>query len=91
MDINPPQYDGHWYGPPLAMPGTAASIARFVLNRHTEGSNYLFMDLSARKVGLKENWTLKWHQTFNTSNCWTKAGGVEPDDWPVWMRDFKDY
>ncbi len=90
-DINPPQYDGNWYGPPLAMPGTAASIARFVLNRHTEGSNYLFMDLSARKVGLKENWTLKWHQTFNTSNCWTKAGGVEPDDWPEWMRDFKDY
>jgi hypothetical protein len=22
---------------------------------------------------------------------WTKAGGVQPDDWPEWMRGFKDY
>lgn len=89
--ISPPEYDGHWYNGSLPTYNITISIARFVLNRHTEGSNYLFMDLSARKVGLKENWTLKWSRTFNTSNRWTKAGGVEPDDWPVWMRDFKDY
>ena len=89
--LNPPEWDGHWYDGSLPSSGSAYSIARFVLNRHTEGSNCLFFDLSARKVGLKENWTLKWEQTFDTSNRWTKAGGVEPDDWPEWMRDFKEY
>jgi len=89
--LNPPEWDGHWYDGSLPPYGTAISIARFALNRHTEGSNCLFFDLSARKVGLKENWTLKWEQKFNTSNRWTKAGGVEPNDWPEWMRDFKEY
>jgi hypothetical protein len=28
---------------------------------------------------------------FDTANEWTKAGGVQPDDWPEWMRGFKDY
>jgi len=90
-NINPPEWDGHWCDGSLPPYGSAYSIARFVLNRHTEGSNCLFLDLSARKVGLKENWTLKWEQTFDTSNRWTKAGGVEPNDWPEWMRDFKEY
>ena len=49
------------------------------------------MDWSVRKVGLKELWTLKWNKEFNTNNHWTKAGGVQPDDWPQWMRNFKDY
>jgi hypothetical protein len=44
-----------------------------------------------RKVGLKEFWTLKWNQDFNTAGPWTKAGGVQPKDWPHWMRKFKDY
>jgi hypothetical protein len=50
------------------------------------------MDCSTvRKVGLKELWTLKWHRTFDTANAWTGAGGVQPGDWPEWMRSFKDY
>jgi hypothetical protein len=49
------------------------------------------MDWSVRKVGLKELWTLKWHRNFDTSGPWTKAGGVKPDDWPKWMRNFRDY
>jgi len=44
-----------------------------------------------RKVGLKELWTLKWSKYFDTSGPWTKAGGVAPEDWPAWMRGFKDY
>jgi len=27
----------------------------------------------------------------NMAGPWTKAGGVLPSDWPVWMRNFKDY
>ena len=63
----------------------------FSINRHDEGINTLFMDWSVRKVGLKELWTLKWHRQFDTANVWTKAGGVKPEDWPEWMRGFKDY
>jgi prepilin-type processing-associated H-X9-DG protein len=61
------------------------------INRHNGGVNYLFLDWSVRKVGLKELWTLKWHKQFNTAGVWTKAGGVQPEDWPAWMRGFKDY
>ncbi len=61
------------------------------INRHNGGINSLFMDWSVRKVGLKELWTLKWHKEFKTYNRWTKAGGVKPEDWPEWMRNFKDY
>jgi len=61
------------------------------INRHDGGVNYLFMDWSVRKVGLKELWTLKWNKKFSTRGPWTKAGGVKPEDWPVWMRGFKEY
>jgi prepilin-type N-terminal cleavage/methylation domain-containing protein/prepilin-type processing-associated H-X9-DG protein len=61
------------------------------INRHGGGVNNLFLDWSVRKVGLKELWTLKWHRYFNTRGPWTKAGGVKPEDWPAWMRRFKDY
>jgi prepilin-type processing-associated H-X9-DG protein len=62
-----------------------------LINRHNGFINGLFMDWSVRKVGLKELWTLKWHPDFNTAGPWTKAGGVRPDDWPQWMRPFKDH
>ena len=61
------------------------------INRHDGYVNALFFDWSVRKVGLKELWTLKWHRQFNTAGPWTKAGGVQPQDWPEWMRNFKDY
>jgi hypothetical protein len=49
------------------------------------------MDWSVRKIGLKELWTLKWHQNYNTAGLWTTAGGVGREDWPAWMRRFKEY
>jgi len=61
------------------------------MDRHNGGINMCFLDSSVRKVGLKELWTLKWHRQYNTANRWTKAGGVQPKDWPKWMRRFKDY
>ena len=65
--------------------------ASFCMNRHDGGINGLFMDWSVRKVGLKELWILRWSRKFDTANVWTKAGGVRPEDWPEWMRGFKDY
>jgi len=63
----------------------------FCINRHNGHINVLFLDWSARKVGLKELWTLKWGSDWDTAGPWTKAGGVQPEDWPRWMRSFKDY
>ena len=63
----------------------------FCMDRHNECINGLFLDWSVRRIGLKELWTLKWHLQFDTANAWTKAGGVLPEDWPHWMRQFKDY
>jgi len=61
------------------------------INRHDGYVNGLFFDWSVRRVGLKELWTLKWHRQYNTRGPWTKAGGVQPENWPQWMRHFKDY
>ena len=65
--------------------------SHFCMNRHDGGVNGLFLDWSVRKVGLKELWTLKWHPYFDTHGPWTARGGVKPEDWPAWMRSFKEY
>ena len=84
----PPTYEGE---PRLGV-GTAGDEMRvFCIDRHDGAINILFMDWTARSVGLKELWTLKWHQTFDTSGPWTRAGGVQPENWPQWMRSLKDY
>ena len=67
------------------------NMARCCINRHAGGVGCLFLDGSARKVGLKELWTLKWHRSFDTEGPWTTAGGAIPVDWPEWMRGFKGY
>jgi prepilin-type processing-associated H-X9-DG protein len=75
--------------PPETEP--SASGGGLCINRHDGTINGLFLDWSVRRIGLKELWTLKWHLQFNTRGPWTKAGGVKPEDWPPWMRKFKDY
>ncbi|MEN6575224.1 MAG: hypothetical protein ABFD90_02685 [Phycisphaerales bacterium] len=61
------------------------------INRHNGYVNGLFLDWSVRPVGLKELWTLKWSADFDRAGKWTRAGGVQPEDWPEWMRNLKDY
>ena len=72
-------------------PRLSTMASTFSRNRHNGHINALFLDWSVRKVGLKELWTLKWSRQFNTAGPWTMAGGVQPEDWPQWMRGFKDY
>jgi len=80
----PPQNDGdHW--------NDNAQMGRYCMNRHDGFAGCLFLDYSARKVGLKELWTLKWHRAYSTSGAYTLAGGVQSTDWPEWMKKFKDY
>ena len=73
----PPRYDGDWDQKRLN------NIKRFCLNRHDGTTNGLFVDLSIRKVGLKELWKLKWHRYFDTD--------AAPPAWPDWMKNFRDY
>jgi prepilin-type processing-associated H-X9-DG protein len=81
---DPPTYDDQDFR-------AGSQMNRFCINRHNGFVNWAFLDGSARKVGLKELWTLKWHREYDTCGGWTQCGGVEPNDWPVWMRDFEDY
>jgi prepilin-type N-terminal cleavage/methylation domain-containing protein len=80
-ETKPPAHEGIWEDSSLPC----------CVNRHEGFVCGMFCDWSIRKVGLKELWTLKWHRNFDTRNYWTKAGGVRPEDWPQWMRRFKDY
>jgi len=70
---------------------SANLMARTVINRHVGSENVSFCDYSARKVGLKEMWTFKWHKRFNTMGPYTQAGGMTAAEWPDWIRRFKDY
>ena len=66
-------------------------IDRCCINRHQGHLTVAFLDWSARKIGVKEVYTLQWHRGFNTRGPWTRAGGVKDEDWPDWIRPFKDY
>ena len=81
---NPPLYNGQWLG-------YSRDMMHFCIDRHDGATNVLFMDWSARKIGLKRLWKLKWHRQFNTAGPWTIAGGARSNDWPTWMRDFRGY
>ncbi len=75
--------------PPKEEPSGASG--GLIINRHQGCMNGLFFDWSVRSIGLKELWTLKWRLYWNTAGPWTKAGNVQPEDWPKWMQGFKDY
>ena len=83
----PPLFDGQ----PRVSGGTNPSgeMNHFCTNRHNGSINILFLDWSVRKVGLKELWTLKWHRQFDTAGIYTTFRGMQPEDWPQWMRNFK--
>ncbi|MDY0354747.1 MAG: prepilin-type N-terminal cleavage/methylation domain-containing protein [Sedimentisphaerales bacterium] len=90
----PGSSEGHDHAPPESDAIPMADCERrwrSCINRHDGGVNCLFFDGSVRKVGLKELWTLKWHPNCDTAGPWTRAGGVQPSDWPEWMQKFKDY
>ena len=67
--------------------GHLAPLKNPCINRHNGFSNFLMLDSSARPVGLKEIWELKWHtqwwQEYTTPKEW--------NDSEHWMHDMKDY
>jgi prepilin-type processing-associated H-X9-DG protein len=77
----PPEYPEQRYAG-----GTDVNEIRDVCkDRHNGGVNILFLDLSARKVGLKELWLLRWHRR------WFDEPYVRPlPEWPEWMAKYRD-
>ena len=74
-----PAYSGTW---------SSGMIDRYFMDRHNGyvGSN--FCDFSARKVGMKELFRVKWHRQYDI-NKWYEIEEDRP--WPPWMRNYKDY
>jgi len=82
--IDPPQFNGQWLG-------AGHEMKHFCIDRHNGSINHLFLDWTVRPVDIKELWTLRWHKGFDPRGHWTRGGGVQPADWPEWMRGFKEY
>lgn len=88
-DDEPPPYEGAYYN----------EMQFICINRHNGFINVCFMDFSARKVGLKEIWTLKHGRTYDTCDIWTICGNggnqqACADLWDAqapWMSDFPEY
>lgn len=95
------QWIDAWPEPEHAPPSTentpwssGSHMTRIVQNRHNERQNMLFVDGSSETVGLKQLWTFKWHQSYNTAGPWTLSGGATQAKWisaASWMAYFKDY
>jgi prepilin-type N-terminal cleavage/methylation domain-containing protein len=65
--------------------GNSNEMRRGCLNRHNEQINGVFLDFSARPLGLKELWILEWHRGWPVPN--TSPLPI----WPLWMQHMKDY
>jgi len=76
-DVPPQQPDQHngW---------DVNAMRMFCFDRHRSGINGVFLDASARKIGLKELWRLKWHREYDLSNNWTQADAP----WPNWLQPY---
>jgi prepilin-type processing-associated H-X9-DG protein len=61
-------------------------MQRPCVNRHNGGVNGLFLDFSARKVGLKELWEIWWYRGWPED-----IDAIGRPWWPPWMENFKDY
>jgi hypothetical protein len=79
-DDEAPPYSTYWWEP------NRNEMKRVCIARHGTFVNANFMDFSAKKVGLKELWTTKWHRQWpNDCSNIPPAGG-----WPEWMADIPE-
>jgi prepilin-type N-terminal cleavage/methylation domain-containing protein len=82
-DAFPPEYDGEVVA---EVEYCEEDMKRVCLNRQRNGmTNGAFVDLSVRRIGLKELWELRWHRHWFEEQL-----EVGLPEWPSWMRDFKD-
>ncbi len=80
--------------------GSANNMRRFCVNRHNGYVNAVFLDFSAKRVGLKELWIQKWSRIYVADSeevdQYDNPGAIQNlrtllGEWPDWMREFKDY
>jgi prepilin-type N-terminal cleavage/methylation domain-containing protein len=60
----------------------SSNMTRFCIDRHNNAVNCLFIDMSLRKVQLKELWILKWHRNYNITD--------PLPEWPDWMKQLPE-
>ena len=78
----PPEWHGQpWHG--------TSSMGRICIDRHDGTVNWVFLDYSVKKIGLKQLWKLKWNRRFDID------GGPTPAQFDAhgdgWMSKYKDY
>jgi prepilin-type N-terminal cleavage/methylation domain-containing protein/prepilin-type processing-associated H-X9-DG protein len=73
-DIDPPDFNGQWSG-------AGDEMKHFAFDRHSGGSNALFIDGSARKVPVKKLWNLNWHIGYPTE----RARTMNASWWGPWL------
>ncbi len=78
----PPEYDGQPWS-------QCSQMGRICMDRHNGYINWVFCDYSARPVGVKELWRLKWHKFFEFELGPTKAEFNAAGD--GWMKRYRDY
>lgn len=61
-------------------------MGRFCNSRHKGNLSAVFLDGSARSIGVKELWKLKWHKNFETNFRYYP----DIERWPDWMSKYKD-
>ena len=84
----PPLYDGQDWGAGM---GNLHEMRRFCMNRHNRYVSGVLMDYSARKIGLKELWVLRWSRHWFRRSDTNLTVDYSPPIWPEWMTQFRDY
>ncbi len=70
---------------------STTSMGRFCQNRHRGYVGGVFLDWSARMIGLKELWELQWHKVWYYGVPPANSPDYNPPVWPSWMENFKDF
>jgi len=81
-----PEFDGDF-----TENGHIFPMKNVCIDRHSEHVNMLFLDLTVRRVGLKELWLLKWHRAWYRllEDVGTPAWDTLPPE--HWMYNMKNY
>ena len=75
-----------WHGQPW---GDTSQMGRICIDRHDGTVNWVFLDYSVRKIGLKGLWMLKWNRRYEAEYRPTKDEFDSAGD--GWMKKYKDY
>jgi len=78
-----PEYEGE----PCGNYSDYSHMVRVCLSRHNAYVNWVFMDYSVRRVGLKELWRLYWHKGYQVNDP-SPTDWDDPDHWMFGMRDY---